>query len=559
MTRNPRPQTGRWRRHLAAIAGSVIVAAGLVGCAVPHPATPVPPPEMAWQTNDVTALAGAPAAAFVLPASYVSEAQGTQHLIYLGFTDNHLHELWSDATGWHTDDLTAATGAPEPLPDHLTAYMFEAEGTGHVIYVGAADNHIHELFSDATGWHTDDLTAATGAPPAGTGPLVAYAFEAQRTQHVFYLDASYVSPHFHELWSDNTGWHTDDLTAATGAPPHVGSDVAGFADEAHGTQHLFYTAGGVHELWWDNTGWHTDEVGVNGYDLAGYVFDTQGTHHLTYTAGTGAKNHLHELWWDSTGRHTTDLTAATGDSAGNCGAMVAYAVETNATRHVFEVGCRDHHVHELWSDGTGWHADDLTAATGALAPEPTLGNGVGLTGYPFKADGTQHLFYVSDLDNHIHQLLWGPKPAPQPGSATTTTPSSTAPAGPAVANDRFVGHWHVHGADLDITPTTTTYRPRVYLCSPESTRLCREAVTFSVVSGDDMQLTLQVAAVSRTDETGASVPDPTAPAVGDEVRLDWQAPGLLKSAILHWFAWSIGNPYWCGSGISPVNHRLCGA
>ena len=146
-------------RFVIALAAAGIVATGFLGCSkAPSPstapsgaasATRTPgagqQSQMAWQTDDVTAMAAAPAAAFVLPASYVSEARGTQHLIYLGFVDNHLHELWSDASGWHTDDLTAATGAPEPLPDHLVGYSFEAQGTQHVIYVGASDQHIHEL------------------------------------------------------------------------------------------------------------------------------------------------------------------------------------------------------------------------------------------------------------------------------------------------------------------------------------------------------------------------------------------------------------------------------
>src|ERR1700757_1365215 len=331
---------------VAALAATAIVAVGSAGCSnatrtstTPSGATSAtttrgagPRAEMAWQTDDVTAFAGAPAAAFVLPASYVSERQRTQHLIYLGFTDNHLHELWADQNGWHTDDLTAATGAPEPVPGHLVGYTFEAQGTQHVMYVGASDNHIHELWSDATGWHTNDLTAATGAPPGGfgVGSVVAFAFEAQRTQHVFYNSGD-PDNHIRELWWDSTGWHAEDLTATTGA---TGADLAGYAFEAQGTLHVFYTAGNrvenpVHELWWDSTGWHTDDLGTAGSDLAAYVF--QGTQHVIYTAGSGADNHMHELWWDSTGRHPDDLTAATGDSGG-CAATVAYAFDANATR-----------------------------------------------------------------------------------------------------------------------------------------------------------------------------------------------------------------------------------
>ncbi|MBO0866576.1 MAG: hypothetical protein J2P16_16065, partial [Mycobacterium sp.] len=111
----------------------------------------------------------------------MSERQGIQHLIYLGIADNHLHELSRDGTGWHSDDLTAATGAPEPLPYHIAGYSFEAQRTQHVIYVSASDKHIHELWSDTAGWHTDDLSEAAGAPRAGAGSLVAYPFETQHT------------------------------------------------------------------------------------------------------------------------------------------------------------------------------------------------------------------------------------------------------------------------------------------------------------------------------------------------------------------------------------------
>ncbi|MUL63878.1 hypothetical protein BOO86_05325 [Mycobacterium sp. CBMA 234] len=525
---------------------------------------------MAWQTDDVTALAGAPAAAFVLPVGYASERQGAQHLIYLGLVDNHLHELWSDDNGWHTDDLTAATGAPEPAAlDHLAGYAFEAQGTQHIIYVGAADRHIDEVWSDASGWHTGDLTAAANAAAPAGGVLAAFAFEAQRTQHVVYEALS--DKHIHELWSDANGWHTDDLTAATGAPQPGGGGGAGYAFESQGTLHVFYPTGNrvegpVQELWWDRTtGWHTDDLGVSAShgSLAAYVFEAQGTQHVIYTAGSGADYHLHELWWDTKGRHADDLTTAAGAPQSGGGALVGYAFESQRTQHLFYEGLSDHHVHELWSDASGRHTDDLTAATGA----PPVGSGgassgAGLTGYVFAAQGTQHVFYVSSLDNHIHELWWGPKAsARQPGPSIGATPSSAVPSHTTTASTTFVGHWHVHGAVLDITPTTATITEGgAHPCSHGSQRLCRETDDLRVVSGDDKELTLQVTAVRYTDDSGASVPNQTLPAVGDSMRLDWQAPGLLKTTILQGFPGSSdGNPYWCGAGISQANSELCGA
>ena len=46
------------------------------------------------------------------------DSQGTQHVDYRG-SDGHIHELWWDGNGWHTNDLTGATGAtvaPETPP-----------------------------------------------------------------------------------------------------------------------------------------------------------------------------------------------------------------------------------------------------------------------------------------------------------------------------------------------------------------------------------------------------------------------------------------------------------
>ena len=156
--------------------------------------------------------------------------------------------MWSGTTGWHAGDLTAATGAPPPAAQaSLTGYAFETQRTQHIVYTGA-DTHLHELWSDRSiGWHSADLTAATGAPPARG--LAGYAFDQQGTEHVVYTAADH---HLHELWWSN-GWHLGDLTAATGAAI-PGSDVlVAYAFEVQGTQHAAYISAGdahIHELWW---------------------------------------------------------------------------------------------------------------------------------------------------------------------------------------------------------------------------------------------------------------------------------------------------------------------
>jgi hypothetical protein len=145
----------------------------------------------------------------------------------------------------------------------------------------------------------------------------------------------------------------------------------------------------------------------------------------------------------------------------------------------------------------------------------------------------------------------------------TSSPSgSTAPSPTATASARFVGGWHVHGAHLDIAATAAKIVARQASCIVGAQHFCSETDTLAVVAGDDTQVTLAVTAVSYTDNTGATVPPNPgqSTAVGDSMQLLWQAPGLLKTTILHGFpGWAGGNPYWCGPGISQINLQLCGA
>jgi hypothetical protein len=128
------------------------------------------------------------------------------------------------AGNWHLVNLTAATGAPAVRPGWvpLSAYVFEAEGTQHVVYTTQQwwnpTPHVHELWWDTThGYHHRNLTAASGAPPAyNLAQVRGYVFDG--TQHVVYTATVGGHTHVHELWSDANGWHYGDLTAVTGAP-----------------------------------------------------------------------------------------------------------------------------------------------------------------------------------------------------------------------------------------------------------------------------------------------------------------------------------------------------
>jgi hypothetical protein len=211
-----------------------------------------------WHHNDLTAATGAPAA-WSDPAGYVLDAQGTQHVVYSG-VDNDVHELWWDANGWHHNDLTAATNVPTTAFNAPAGYVFRAQGTQHVVHQGKPSvgsvASIHELWWDANGWHHNDLTAATGAPLAAEWGVHGYMFDVQGTQHVLCVGSVGPDAHAQELWWDANGWHQNDLNTAAGVAGTVQFDTAGppfgYSFNAQGTQHVVYRGrdNHIHELWW---------------------------------------------------------------------------------------------------------------------------------------------------------------------------------------------------------------------------------------------------------------------------------------------------------------------
>jgi hypothetical protein len=250
-----------------------------------------------WAHADLSRQTDA-VAAVGKPVGYVWESDQSQHVIYLG-ADNHVHELWNKpGTGWNHSDLSRATDAPAAA-DAPIGYAWESDSTQHVIYRGA-DNHIHELWNRVgSGWRHSDLSRATNAPSAAGTPT-GYAWEGDGTQHVMYRGTD---GHIHELWvRQGIGWQHVDLSQRTSAPSAASSPV-GYVWEGDGTQHVMYrgTDGHIHELWYrSDIGWnHSDLTALTSSpaaigDIAGYAWEGNGSEHVMYCAND---KHIHELWY----------------------------------------------------------------------------------------------------------------------------------------------------------------------------------------------------------------------------------------------------------------------
>ncbi|TDU80683.1 hypothetical protein [Streptomyces sp. KS 21] len=151
-------------------------------------------------------------------------------------------------------------------------------------------------------------------------------------------------------------------------------------------------------------GWHHNdltaasggpEIGGAFNNLAGYTWDVDQTQHVVYL---GTDGHVHELWFHhGSGWNHNDLTTAAPGNVAALG-LTGYTWDVDQTQHVVYRGT-DGHVHELWfHHGSGWNHNDLTTAAPG-SPEPH-----GLpTGYTWDVDQTQHVVY---LGPHGIDELW---------------------------------------------------------------------------------------------------------------------------------------------------------
>lgn len=362
---------------------------------------------MGWNTNDLTTSTNAPLAQ-LRPFGYMYTGDGTQHVVYEGFTpgegsDGHVHELWWNGT-WHHNDLTNASGAPFiGAGSSPTGYFFpqsdEIYGSQHVIYVGV-DSHVHEIWdtTDDPGWTHHDLTALANATPAIN---VAAGFGYNNFQHVFYEGTDL---HIHMLtWDSDSGWYHTDLSASTGAPAASGSPNP-YIFYRQGTLHAVYRGldGHIHELWYSSsTGWaHNDLTQRTGAPLAsddpaGCVLHDVLLQHVGYR---GVDGHINELRWLNDSWTHIDINATIpGVTPAASGPLAAYGFDWQQTLH-FVYTNTDGHISEFWFAGTEWNLNDLYFAGAPLAISSP-------SGYVYDAQETQHVFYT-DTDHHVIELWW---------------------------------------------------------------------------------------------------------------------------------------------------------
>lgn len=358
-----------------------------------------------WHDNDLNAAAGGESAgASNALDGYATDFNRQQHVNYIG-ADNHIHELFY-INSWQTNDLTALAGAPNPRANSpLDGYSTEFNQQQHVNFIGA-DLHVHELLYDGS-WKHNDLTVAAGAAgllPGANSPLDGYATEFNRQQHVNYITAA---GHVCELYYDGS-WKHNDLTALAGAPPAAGaSPLDGYATGFNQQQHINYIGvdGHIHELFYNGSWKHNDLTIAAGAPLPmanspldGYSTEFNNQQHVNFI---GADFHVYELYYDN-GWHHNDLTAlsAGAPNAAANSRLDGYATVYNSQQHVNYVGT-DNHIHELFFDGA-WKHNDLSFASGLFSVPATSAQ---LVGYQTIFNQQQHVLFLG-TDRQVHELFF---------------------------------------------------------------------------------------------------------------------------------------------------------
>lgn len=200
-------------------------------------------------------------------------------------------------------------------------------------------------------------------------------------------------------------------------------------------------------------------------------------------------------------------------------------------------------------------------------PESRSANGVAAlvatTERGFRNE-SEFMALFPEWDVSLRVGVKGGRPAAlEAGNALLDTIRVTAAQAPTPRSppDSFVGQWHVHGALLDIDPTTA--RLTVDCSRPDQP--CIETFTMRLsLSHDGRRLDAEITSDTYRDpRTGQPVPnpDPGEPSVvGDRSYFEFVAPHLLKQTFLHSSDADddFGNPYWCGDGLDPSLSDHCG-
>jgi RHS repeat-associated protein len=356
--------------------------------------------------------------------------------------------------------------------------------------------------SAGTAWHLVNATGFAGGPTAASGSkLLGYTDPISGDADVYYVGTD---QHLHLLVMNSTTTAVD-VTAAASGPNAVAGTY--FARTNNGNS-IYYlgTDGNVWQSWNNGagssvSGWHSASItGGTGATLATsasslYAYtDPYNTQDVYYV---GTDQHVHLLWYDGTSWHTNDLTGATGGSAVRAGTLF---VRTNTGNSIYYLGA-DGSVWQSWNNGnssnvSGWHSASLNG----IATAPSGGTGNSLYAYTDPVSSNQADVYYVGSDQHVHLLWWNGDP------------------------------WHT--VDVSEESQTITDSGTVSLSVAGFTvTACYGNTTNPTCVGKPVNITTTDVAAALMLAVNVSASPATATQIGSNIGLTLKAPGPLTPAV----------------------------
>jgi hypothetical protein len=332
---------------------------------------------------------------------------GAKQVVYVD-EQGHVIELeMGVGSPWSSSDLTELTGVPPAGGIDVVGYAWTAEGTKQVAYVDKR-KHVIELFvSSGRPWRSADLSELTAAPLPCSTSLVGYDWYTGKTKQVAYVDDR---RHVIELFvSSGRPWRSADLSELTAAPLPANTVLVGYDWPRGSTKQVVYVDGGGHviELFvaTGNNSWQWADLSEltaaplpADTALVGYAWVAGGTKQVAYVDD---RRHVIELFvaagnpWQ-----WVDLTELTGAPLPVQGSLAGYDWLNRNTKQLVYGDEQGHVIELLVAAGNPWQCTDLTALTGAplLHQQP-------LSGYCAVWGATKQVVYA-DEQGHVIEL-WG--------------------------------------------------------------------------------------------------------------------------------------------------------
>jgi hypothetical protein len=312
-----------------------------------------------------------------------------------------------------SQDITVTSGAPRSA-GQLAGWQAPWDLTRHFAYVDRADGiTILSMPAGGSTW--------TSVRPAGvraTNQLLStYTYAWDKSAHVIYKA---IDDHVHELWSSQAdpAWHDEDLTVATGAPPAL-SAASGY--EQGGYEHVIFAARTDDAIWEllfvPGVGWrasnltqatHTTTSGLTVPEAVGrgdnfgqaiaYIGGDRYIHLLTWTDTTGWTDRPVSRWTGAPRPASTGALLGMFQSGGSFRLAITYTAEDPKAAYHY-------HTHEMyWTEVSGWRDVDVTQVTGAKPATAAGTEPIRNGGFFLETDASDHIF-AYDADGAVAEFV----------------------------------------------------------------------------------------------------------------------------------------------------------